>query len=475
MKCFLAVDIGASSGRHMIGFLKNGKLELQEVYRFENGMKCENKDSLLYWDIDGLFQEIINGMKACKKAGYKPESIGIDTWGVDFVLLNRNRERIGKAVAYRDKRTDGMDRIVYRTFDEKELYRRTGIQKQNFNTIYQLMSLKEKEPQLLEEAETFLMIPDYFHYLLTGKLGTEYTNATTTQLVNLETKDWDWELIHRLGYPEKIFQPIQKPGTTFGWLKKELQEEVGFSCKVILPATHDTGSAVMAVPCEDGKAMYISSGTWSLMGMEHSSPICSEQSMQMNFTNEGGYEYRYRVLKNIMGLWMIQSIRHEYEDQYSFAQICSMAEENRNFPSRVDVNDNEFLAPKSMIQAVKNYCLKSGQPVPKSLGEIATVVYQSLAACYGKTAAEIEQMAGEEFEILHVIGGGANADYLNQLTADCTGKKVIAGPTEATAIGNITAQMLEEKIFTDLREARKCILESFPLKSFYPKEGGQNL
>lgn len=475
MKCFLAVDIGASSGRHIVGTLEDGKFKLKEVYRFENGMKRENKDALLYWDTEGLFREIINGMKACKNAGFYPESMAIDTWGVDFVLLDRNGDCIGKAVAYRDNRTYQMDRLVYRTVGEKELYRRTGIQKQNFNTIYQLMALKEKEPQILEKAETFLMIPDYFHYLLTGKLGNEYTNATTSQLVNLETKDWDWELIRRLGFSKKIFQPIRKPGSILGRLRKEIEEKVGFSCRVVLPATHDTGSAVMAVPCSEGKAMYISSGTWSLMGVEQSNPVCNEQSMQMNFTNEGGYDYRYRFLKNIMGLWMIQSIRHEYQDQYSFAQICSLAEQSKNFPSRVDVNDADFLAPQSMIQAVKDYCSKSNQPIPESLGELATVVYQSLAVSYGKTAVEIEKLTGERFDTLYVIGGGANADYLNQLTADYTGKTVIAGPTEATAIGNIAAQMLEEKIFTNLEEARKCIFESFPLKKFHPNERSKSI
>lgn len=475
MECFLAVDIGASSGRHIVGFLENGKFKLEEVYRFENGMKFENKGSVLYWDIEELFQEIIKGMQACKSKGFYPESMGIDTWGVDFVLLDKNRERIGKAVAYRDGRTNQMDQHVYRIVKEEELYRRTGIQKQSFNTIYQLMALKEKEPQILEMAETFLMIPDYFHYLLTGILGNEYTNATTSQLVNLETREWDWELIHKLSFPEKLFQTIRKPGRILGKLKKEIEEKVGFSCNVVLPATHDTGSAVMAVPCSEGKVMYISSGTWSLMGVEQSKPICTKKSMQMNFTNEGGYEYRYRFLKNIMGLWMIQSIRHEYQDQYSFAQICSLAEQSKHFPSRVDVNSIDFLAPQSMIQAVKAYCSKSNQPIPESLGELAAVVYQSLAVSYEKTAVEIEKLTGEQFETLYVIGGGANADYLNQLTADYTGKTIIAGPTEATAIGNIVAQMLEKKIFINLEEARKCIFRSFPLKKFYPNGRGTNI
>ncbi|CUX25037.1 rhamnulokinase [Clostridium sp. C105KSO13] len=471
MKCFLAIDIGASSGRHIIGFLRDGKLRLQEVYRFENGMKHENKDAFLYWDVDKLFEEIINGMAACKEAGFQPESMGIDTWGVDFILLNKKGERIGEAVAYRDTRTDKMDQLVYQRISEVELYQRTGIQKQKFNTIYQLMALKEKQPEVLEQAESFLMIPDYFHYMLTGELANEYTNATTTQLINPITKEWNWEIIRKLEYPERIFQSIRKPGTVLGMLKTKIAEKVGFTCRVVLPATHDTGSAVLALPCQEERAMYISSGTWSLMGCERKEAMCSEQSRKLNFTSEGGYEYRYRFLKNIMGLWMIQSIRHEYQDCYSFAQICSMAEDKKTFPSRVNVDAAEFLAPKNMTEAVKEYCRRTGQQVPHDLGELAAVVYQSLAVCYGKTAEEIEELTGERFETLYVIGGGANADYLNQLTADHTGKTVIAGPAEATALGNIVAQMLENRIFVDIQEARKTIAKSFALKKFYSKKG----
>ena len=420
MECFLAIDIGASSGRHIVGTKENGRLCLKEVYRFENGMKHDNKDASLYWDVDELYGEILNGMKACKEAGFEPKSMGIDTWGVDFVLLNEAGERIGNAIAYRDKRTEQMDKIVYETVQEQELYLRTGTKKQQFNTIYQ-------------------------------------------------TKDWDWELIRMLGYPEKIFQKIRRPGTVLGKLKEEVAEKVGFSCDVILPATHDTGSAIMAIPSTEENVMYISSGTWSLMGSECLKPICTEQSRNLNFTNEGGYDYRFRFLKNIMGLWMIQSIRREQQKTYSFAEICGMAEKCKMFPSRVDVNSPVFLAPESMTEAVKAECRKTGQTVPESLGELAAVVYESLAVCYGKTAAEIGKLTGKKYDVLHVIGGGANVDYLNQITADYTGKIIVAGPGEATALGNILAQMLQAGVFKNLQEARGAVALSFPLRKFYPK------
>ena len=468
MKTFLAVDIGASSGRHIVSWMEEGKIKMQEIYRFDNGMKRANKDGHLCWDTDRLFQEILNGMKKCKEEGFIPVSMGIDTWGVDFVLLDQNDKQIGESVAYRDDRTVGMDQTTAQYISERNLYERTGIQKQNFNTIYQLMAIKEQAPKMLEEAETMLLIPDYFHFLLTGKKCTEYTNATTGQLVNVLTGDWDDVLIETLGFPKKIFQKLEKPGTALGNLKPEIQKSVGYDCKVVLPATHDTGSAVMAVPTTEEGALYISSGTWSLMGTELKSAQCSEESQKLNFTNEGGYADTYRFLKNIMGLWMIQSLRHEYDDQYSFAELCSMAEEEKAFPSRVDVNADCFLAPESMKEAVKAWCQNSEQEIPETVGQQAAVIYQSLAECYGKTIREIEQLTGKNYDAVHIIGGGSNADYLNQLTADCTGKKVTAGPGEATAIGNILAQMIEDGVFKNIKQARECVKNSFKIKEFAP-------
>ena len=284
----------------------------------------------------------------------------------------------------------------------------------------------------------------------------EYTNATTTQLVSPQTKDWDYELIDLLGFNRKIFKEISMPGTVVGNFTKEIQEEVGFDCTVVLPATHDTGSAVLAVPTNDDNAIYISSGTWSLMGIERKDADCSMESMRANFTNEGGYDYRFRFLKNIMGLWMIQSVKKEWKESgedYSFGEICKRAS-RETISSIVDCNDSRFLAPESMCKAVKTYCEESGQQVPETKWEMAAVIYNSLADCYRICCREIEALTGVRYDCIHIVGGGANADYLNRLTAEATGKTVYAGPTEATAIGNLAVQMIEGKEFKSLKEAR---------------------
>ena len=461
---YLAVDISASSVRHILGHMENGKMILEEVYRFENGMV--KKGDELCWEFDRLFKEVINGLKKCKEIGKIPVSMGVDTWGVDFVLLDKDGNVLGNTVGYRDSRTEGMDQEVYKVISQEELYERTGIQKAIYNTIYQLMSVKTKHPEYLEQAETLLHVPDYFHYLLTGVKSCEYTEATTSQLVSPVTKDWDFELIDKLGYPRKIFQKLIMPGTSIGHFSEAVKNEVGFDLEVVAPATHDTGSAVLAVPANDDDFIYISSGTWSLMGLERETADCSKESCALNLTNEGGYAGRFRYLKNIMGLWMIQSVRHEINDKYGFAEICAMAEDAKDFPSRVDANDECFLAPANMTEEVKDYCRRTGQKVPETLGEIATVIYTSLAECYAKTAKELEEITGRTYSRIHVVGGGSNAGYLNELTAKATGKEVHAGPGEATAIGNITAQMLKAEEFKSIEEARTVIHESFNIKIY---------
>ena len=455
---YLAVDIGASSGRHMLASMKDGKMQLEEAYRFPNGM--DDKNGTLCWDVDRLFAEIKNGLKKCKELGKIPVSMAIDTWGVDYVLLDKDDRILGDTVGYRDSRTEGMDEKVYEVIPQEELYARTGIQKQIFNTVYQLMAVKESHPEYLEQAESILMIPDYFHFLLTGVKKNEYTNATTGQLVSPKTNDWDYELIEMLGYNPEMFRPVSMPGTVVGDFTEEVQKEVGFNCTVVLPATHDTGSAVLAVPTNDDDAVYISSGTWSLMGIEREEADCSVESMKANFTNEDGYDHRFRYLKNIMGLWMIQSVKKEFTEDLSFAQICEMASKE-TIPSIVDCNDDCFLAPKSMIQAVQDFCRRTGQQVPETVGEISSVIYNSLAKCYGDTVQEIEEITGKKYSAIYVVGGGSNAGYLNELTAKYTGKKVSAGPSEATAIGNVIVQMLHDGVFKDLPEARTCVRESF--------------
>lgn len=465
-KYYLAVDIGASSGRHMLAHKEDGRIVLEEIYRFPNGMVEKQGEKV--WDVDRLFSEIKTGMKKCKELSKIPVSMGIDTWAVDFVLLDKEGNRIGNAVAYRDDRTRGMDEKVYESISEKELYGRTGIQKQMFNTVYQLMALKERKPEELQTADKMLMIPDYFNFLLTGKTAAEYTNATTTQLVNPETGNWDEELIKKLGYPVSVFQKIQMPGTELGSLSEELAQEVGFSCKVVLPATHDTGSAVMAVPSDSDDTLYISSGTWSLMGTELFKADCSEKSRIHNLTNEGGYDCRFRYLKNIMGLWMIQSVKKEIGGNLGFGEICRAASEC-GIASLVNCNDDRFLAPENMTEEVKAACRESGQEVPEGIAQVAAVIYNSLARCYADTKKEIEDMTGKVYDSIHIVGGGANADYLNRLTAKAAGVTVYAGPAEATAIGNISAQMIARGELLSLKDARKSIFKSFPVQEYKPE------
>ncbi|WP_300569954.1 rhamnulokinase [uncultured Acetatifactor sp.] len=464
-KYYLAIDIGASSGRHILAHLEEGRMVLEEVHRFPNGMV--EKDGEHVWDVDELFRQIKLGLKKCAQLGKIPVSVGVDTWGVDFVLLDGDGARIGNAVAYRDGRTRGMDEEVYKIIPEDELYARTGIQKAIFNTIYQLMALKVKKPEHLEKAHTMLLMPDYFHYMLSGVAATEYTEATTGQLVSPETKDWDMELIERLGYPKRIFQRMVTPGTVLGELTAEVQAEVGFNCKVVEPATHDTGSAVIAVPTDSDDALYISSGTWSLMGTELMEANCSPESKANNLTNEGGYGYRFRYLKNIMGLWMIQSVKKEIGGNLGFGEICEMASKC-SIPSIVDCNDDRFLAPANMTEEVQAACRESGQQVPEGLAQVASVIYNSLARCYAETIRQIEGITGRKYDKIHIVGGGSNAEYLNRLTAAATGIPVYAGPTEATAIGNIAAQMMATGELADLKAARACVFRSFSITTYQP-------
>lgn len=460
--CYLAIDIGASSGRHILGWMDKGKMRIEEIYRFEN--KLVKQNGHLCWDLDHLFHEVVAGLRKCKELNRVPASVGIDTWGVDFVLLDRNGNVIGNTVAYRDSRTKGMDEQVYKVIPEAKLYGRNGIQKQLFNSIYQLMAIKQETPQALEKAERFLMIPEYLNYRLTGVAMNEYTNATTSQLVNAQTQDWDYELLEMLGLPTKIFGELNMPKTLVGPLSSEMAERVGFQTNVVLPATHDTGSAVMAVPTNSDDSIYLSSGTWSLMGIERLIPDCTETSRQHNFTNEGGYHHRYRYLKNIMGMWMMQNLRREFKHKYTFEELYELAHIGRYFTSTVNVNDESFLAPESMIRAVQVYCEKTGQEKPETECELLYCIYKSLANCYAETVSEIQEVTGRVFDTIHVVGGGCQDKFLNHLLVETTGKEVYAGPVEATAIGNLMAQMLRDKVFKDLPAARQVVAKSFDVK-----------
>jgi rhamnulokinase len=462
-KYCLAVDIGASSGRLILGNLDKSQLKLEEIHRFEN--KIIEKNRHFCWDIDALFAEIKTGIKKCHEQGIHPESIGIDTWAVDFVLLDENDQLLTEAVAYRDPRTDGIMEEVTEILMKERLYLETGIQFQKFNTIYQLYALKKQNPEVLAKAKSFLMIPDYLHFLLTGQKANEYTNATSTQLINAFTKKWDKEIINQLGLNFEMFQEIKMPKEKLGSLKEELVQELSFNMDVILPATHDTGSAVLAVP-ELEDTIYISSGTWSLIGVENHFPICVTKALDYNFTNEGGMDYQFRFLKNIMGLWMIQEVRRNYQNQYSFAELVEMSRGYSQFASTVNVDDQRFLKPVNMIEEIQNYCRETNQQVPEHPGEIAKCVFESLANSYKKAVSEIEAIFEKEFSRINVIGGGCQNELLNQLIADVTKKEVFAGPVEATAIGNLVAQLISLKEISDIKQARNIIKQSFEVKQY---------
>ena len=484
----LAIDIGASSGRHILGHLENGRMVLEEVHRFENRQVRKNSHDC--WDMDNLWQGILDGLKACKAMGKVPATVGIDTWAVDFVLLDQNGRMVGDAVAYRDSRTEGADQLVEAKIGAAALYARTGIQKQNFNTIYQLAALQKEHPEQLEAAHRLLMIPDYFHYLLTGVQKQEYTNATSTGLVHADKKTWDRDLLDLLGLPRRLFGPLSMPGTVVGPLREEIAAQVGFQTTVVLPATHDTGSAFLAVPAQDDHSVYLSSGTWSLLGVENEAPITTEESRKQNFTNEGGAWYRYRYLKNIMGLWMIQSIRRELngvdyvegkeraawtldvqpgEKQWTFPDLIAAAESAADFPSVVNANDDAFLAPASMIAAVQAACATAGQPVPRTVGQLMQCVYRSLTLCYKNAIAGLSQLTGKTYTAIHIVGGGCQDNYLNRMTAAICRLPVWAGPVEGTAIGNLVVQMIHSGEFADLAAARQCIRESFDIKEVLPQ------
>ena len=477
MRYYLAIDIGASSGRHILGHVEDGKLVLEEMYRFDNLQLSKNGHDC--WDMDNLWNGILGGLKACKEAGKIPTTVGIDTWAVDYVLLDENDQVIGDAVAYRDSRTEGMVDVVNAIIPAEELYARTGIQYQPFNTIYQMTALKQEAPEQLQKAKWMLMIPEYFNFLLTGIKRNEYTNASSTNLLNAEEKTWDKEVLTRLDLPVEIFHELAVPGTVLGNLLPEIQAEVGFDTTVIFPATHDTGSAFLAVPAKDDNAVYLSSGTWSLLGVENEVPITTEASRQQNFTNEGGAWYRYRYLKNIMGLWMIQSIRRELNGvsyvqgkqnrtaaakQWSFPDLIAEAQKCEDFKSVVDVNKDCFLSPDSMIQAVKDECARTGQAVPETVGQIMQCVYTSLSLCYRDAISSLEKLTGKRYTSINIVGGGCQDGYLNKRTAQATGLPVYAGPVEGTAIGNLLVQMIAGGDLENLQSARDAIRKSFEIK-----------
>ena len=445
----LAIDIGASSGRHILGYIENGKLKLEEIHRFEDYLKEDT--GTLTWDIEKLVREVKTGIAKCGALGKIPATIAIDTWGVDYVLLDEHKQEILPAAAYRDGRTALVQDEVASIITQEELYSRTGIQKQNFNTIYQLYC--DKKSGKLDKAKYFLMMPDYLAFRLTGEIRNEYTNATTTNLVNAATKDWDFEILDRLGIRKDIFSAVSLPCTEVGVLKG-----FEFESKVILAPSHDTASAVAACPV-GVSGVYISSGTWSLIGTENENPVLSEEALLANFTNEGGINYRYRFLKNIMGMWLFQNVRKNLNKRYSYDDMMRLAMHCKTF-EEIDTNSPLFVAPDNMLDAIRTYLNRRALPLDVAINTI----YHSLAKSYADAVLEIEKINSKTIDTINIVGGGSKDKYLNQLTAHYTGKKVLAGPVEATATGNIISQLMYADKALTLEKARELVKQSFDIQ-----------
>lgn len=451
MTYYLAIDIGASSGRHILSHIENGKLVLEEIYRFDNNL-TQSKDGLV-WDIDSLFAEVLCGIKKCKEMGKIPKSIAIDTWGVDYVLLDENKKEIKPCYCYRDSRTNAVIDEVESLVSPARLYAKTGIQKQNFNTIYQLYA--DKKCGRLQYAKYFLMMPEYLSFKLTGVCKNEYTNATTTGLVNANAKTWDSEIISVLGLPKELFGALNTPSSVVGDLSADMQKAVGFNCAVLFAPSHDTASAVCACPMQDGD-LYISSGTWSLIGTEITQPILNDNARKLNFTNEGGMDYRFRFLKNYMGMWLFQNIRRNLNKSMTYDEMMELAKKCGEY-KYFDVNDSTLVAPKNMIDAIGKLICSD------DLGLILNSAYHSLAKSYSEAVMEIEAVTDKRFNAIHIVGGGCQDKYLNALTRDYTGKSVTAGPIEATATGNIISQIMRDKEIP-LATAREIVKNSFDIK-----------
>ncbi len=458
MDYYLAIDIGASSGRHMVFSKDDDKLIMEEIYRFENKMIEENGH--VHWDIETMFQHIIEGMKLCKTLYKIPKSVGIDTWAVDYVLLDKDMQRLNNPYAYRDSRTNEVIDTVHQRLSQAELYEKTGIQFQPFNTVYQLDS---ENKETLKKAKHFLMIPDYLHYRLTGKMTNEFTNISTTQLLNARTQKFDDDILAAINVDKDIFEEIVDPGTCIGSFQEEIIKAVGYDSNVIVPTTHDSACAYFGAINKDG--IILSSGTWSLLGLIEANAIISEESKIANFTNEGGYNRQFRFLKNIMGLWIIQEVSRCYEGMYSFVDLVELAKQSE-FDGVFDVNDNRFLKPKNMVESIQEYFKERDEIVPETAGEIAYSVYHSLALSYKHAVDELEAITRKTYNTINVVGGGCKNELLNEMLAKYTGKEVIVGPSEATAIGNVLAQYIYDDVIKDETEIENLLKRSFEIKTY---------
>jgi rhamnulokinase len=470
---FLALDLGAESGRAMLGQFDGARLRLAEAHRFANGPVC--LPSGLHWDVLRLWREITCGIAlAAQECEGELASVGLDTWGVDFGLLDRSGALLGNPYHYRDSRTDGMLDEAFRRVGCEEVFERTGIQFMQLNSLYQLLSMVVGESPMLEIAETFLTMPDLFNYWLTGRKVCEFSIATTTQCYDPRAGGWARSLLEKLGIPTHICPEIVPPGTVLGDMLPQVAEEVGTRVPVIAPACHDTGSAVAAVPATGADFAYISSGTWSLMGAELAEPVINADSLAYNFTNEGGVGGTFRFLKNIMGLWLVQESRRTWAGQgktLSYDVLTQMAAEAQPLRAIVDPDDGDFLKPGDMPARIRAFCERTGQSVPEGKGAIVRCALESLALKYRWTLERLEEMLGRRLEPIHIIGGGTQNRLLNQLAADATGRRVITGPIEATAIGNVLVQMMALGHIASLAEGRRIVCGSFDVETYEPQGG----
>lgn len=469
---FLAFDLGATSGRSVVGTLKAGKLEMRELTRFPNAiLEIHGK---FYWNIFSLYSSLKEGLLACVREGIRPDSIGVDTWGVDFACLAKDGSILGLPRAYRDPYTDGKPEEFFKIIPKEEVYNLTGIQIMNFNSLYQLYAGMQESSEPLKQAAEILFMPDALSYLLTGKKVCEYTIASTSQILNPRTKKFETSLLKAAGvHPDILQQPIM-PGTLIGTLTDHLAEETGIGkVPVIAVAGHDTASAVAAVPAQSKNFAYLSSGTWSLMGIETEEPIITKESYEMNFTNEGGIGGTTRFLKNICGMWILEQCRKEWEKDgkhYSYPEIVAMAESATPFYTFINTDHPCFANPPAMLEAIRSFCLKTNQSVPDSDAQIIRCIFESLALRYRSVIEMLEQVAPFPIEVLHVIGGGSKNNLLNQFTANAIGKPVITGPSEGTAIGNILIQAMAVNAVTSLSEMREIVRASIETEKFLPKD-----
>ncbi len=466
---YAAIDLGAESGRVVKGILAGGKLRLEEINRFPNGMVPIGGH--YHWNLIRLYEAMVEAFKTCAQSDVPIESIGVDSWGVDFALLAEDETLMGLPVAYRDDRTDGMMEKLFEKIPSKTIYEKTGIAFLKFNSIYQLLALSSQNSEAIKNARHFLMVPDYFHYLFTGKMTNEYTIASTSQGVNLKTRSWDADILKAIGAPTGLMHDLIEPGTIVGPLTEQLQTITGLGpVPVVAPAGHDTASAVAAVPAEGKNWAYISSGTWSLMGIESDKPASTQKAYEYNFTNEGGVFNTIRFLKNIMGLWLVQRCRAAFDKQIDYGTLTQMAAEAPPFVSLIDPDRDRFMNPLSMTEAIADFCKETGQPVPASEGAFVRCCLESLALQYRLVAAQLEEVHDMKLEKIHIVGGGTQNKLLNQFTADATGMDVITGPIEATVIGNIVMQAIGMGHLDSLDQARQIIRDSFPMEAYRPQQ-----